>query len=102
MRIGGQHPHAKLTETQIPVIDGLAASGLKYHEIAPLFHVAAQTVQGVLHRQNWAHVPREVHPVLLDACRLITTFYKQRDIEMLKEFHARLSMAISRQGGAHA
>lgn len=54
---GESHPHAVLTEPDIPRIRRLYRSGAGHGEVAERFGVTAETVRLILTGRTWAHVP---------------------------------------------
>lgn len=57
--MGSRHPRAKLTESDIPRIHEMWASGrFKQAEIGELFGVSQRAIWQVLHQIKWKHVER--------------------------------------------
>jgi hypothetical protein len=54
---GEQHHKARLTNAIVVIIRQQARDGLTHEQIAALHGVSKSTVQGVVSRRNWAHVP---------------------------------------------
>lgn len=56
-RLGTTNAAARLSESDIPTIRRLAASGeMSQREIGCLYGVSQKTVSGILHRKTWTHV----------------------------------------------
>jgi len=53
---GGSNYHARLEESDIPLIRGLLAEGLTAVEIAPKFEVNERTIRDVKNGKTWSHV----------------------------------------------
>ncbi len=53
---GEQHPHAKLTDSQIIEIRNLTASGMTNRATAKLFNVGFSAIARIRERKNWKHV----------------------------------------------
>jgi len=53
---GSSNHHARLEESDIPLIRGLIAEGLTPAEIAPKFEVDARTISDVKTGHTWRHV----------------------------------------------
>lgn len=55
--IGAQHPHAKLTDADIPIIRSLYSLGRQsQRDIAARYGVSQRTIAKVVNRIGWSHV----------------------------------------------
>lgn len=63
--LGRSHPHAKLTEDEIPAIRALYRSGIPAAEIAIRYHVHRETIRSILTGKTWTHVPDPEGPCLI-------------------------------------
>lgn len=54
---GSRHGMARLTEADIPIIRALHTDGLFYWELAEEFGVSINTIQNVVTRKTWEHIP---------------------------------------------
>jgi predicted DNA-binding protein (UPF0251 family) len=57
VRRGEQHHRAKLTAEQVIAMREAAARGVPQHRLAELYQLNRRTVQRIVHRLAWAHVP---------------------------------------------
>jgi hypothetical protein len=64
---GDSHPHAILTEADIPEIRRLYRDGLGYTEIADMMDMSEEAVRHVLVGKTWAHVPDPGGPIIMRA-----------------------------------
>ena len=56
LRVGEKHPHAKLADTDIPLIRAASAAGEKQRDIASRFGVSQRAIAQIVHRITWRHV----------------------------------------------
>lgn len=57
LRRGDEHPHARLTEAQIPDIRRRILAGERHSEIARSCSVAQSAIWHIAHGKTWKHVP---------------------------------------------
>jgi hypothetical protein len=71
---GDHHPHAKLTEADIPIIWAMARTGATKAAIARHFHVRGPAIANVLCYKTWAHISRSLNaaPVTSAQCANLT------------------------------
>lgn len=89
-RRGGAHPHAKLTETDIPLIRDRVKAGEAMALVAFDYEVGVSTIHSIIRGRSWKHVPGG-EPIDTDARRnalltdAIKTYIDQRILELLRE-----------------